>query len=306
MWQELLSKEETVTLPWFGGRFVRGDGRRWKIHGKLPQAHGWHTFAINGSRRATWQGESFMDFERLERCRKSVCGYLVGDRLIPEGAHVVPDPARIMEQSLRVALVEPGLERFTRVRAVRYESQAWVFAQQEFPLGPEAAALDAFLDRKADLDAVTEVTPALDLAFRFESWHRDRVEERRRRIEEKRAREERRRKLGMLIGTGAGRRTLAGQSFEQAARAALAVSGAQLLDVRPERNKDNRVVRFRFEDRRFECVVQARTLRVVDSGICLINHATGEKGDTYFTLESLPAVISQAMREGRLVVFRHV
>ena len=47
-------------------------------------------------------------------------------------------------------------------------------------------------------------------------------------------------------------------------------------------------------------------MRIIDSGICLQDHNTGEKGDTYFTLESLPAVIRQADREGKLVVYRHV
>jgi hypothetical protein len=44
----------------------------------------------------------------------------------------------------------------------------------------------------------------------------------------------------------------------------------------------------------------------VDSGICLVDHGTGERGDTRFTLESLPGVVGEAMDLGRLVVFRHV
>jgi hypothetical protein len=46
-------------------------------------------------------------------------------------------------------------------------------------------------------------------------------------------------------------------------------------------------------------------LRIVDSGICLIDHDTGERGDTLFTLESLPAVIKEAIDDGKLVIFRH-
>jgi hypothetical protein len=45
---------------------------------------------------------------------------------------------------------------------------------------------------------------------------------------------------------------------------------------------------------------------VVDSGICLQDHRTGVKGDTRFTLESLPTVIGEAIRTGKLVVYRHV
>jgi hypothetical protein len=66
------------------------------------------------------------------------------------------------------------------------------------------------------------------------------------------------------------------------------------------------VVRFRLLGRRFECTCDERTLRILDAGICLVDHATGERGDTRFTLESLPAVILEADRDDKLVVFRHV
>ena len=92
--------------------------------------------------------------------------------------------------------------------------------------------------------------------------------------------------------------------FEAAASAALRVSGATLLDVQPNFQPDEMIVRFRFRSRRFECVVHKMTLQVVDAGICLTDSFTGERGDSYFTLESLPAVIKQAMDEGALVVFR--
>ena len=46
-------------------------------------------------------------------------------------------------------------------------------------------------------------------------------------------------------------------------------------------------------------------LRIVDAGICLNDYAHGTKGDTLFTLESLPAVIDEAIRTDQLVVFRH-
>jgi len=38
----------------------------------------------------------------------------------------------------------------------------------------------------------------------------------------------------------------------------------------------------------------------------LTDHDTDERGDTYFTLESLPAVVREAEQRGKLVVFRHV
>ena len=49
----------------------------------------------------------------------------------------------------------------------------------------------------------------------------------------------------------------------------------------------------------------------VDAGICLTAHyddpdfESGTRGDTLFTLESLPPVIREANGDGVLVVFRH-
>jgi hypothetical protein len=72
------------------------------------------------------------------------------------------------------------------------------------------------------------------------------------------------------------------------------------------------VLRFRFDGQRFECTCDRNTLQIVDAGICLTAEYSddefdvGTKGDTWLTLESLPAVIREAQSEGRLVVFRHV
>ena len=71
------------------------------------------------------------------------------------------------------------------------------------------------------------------------------------------------------------------------------------------------MVQFRHLNRRFECTCDRHTLRIIDSGICLTAHydddhfEEGTKGDTFFTLETLPNVIAEAERLGKLVVFRH-
>ena len=93
--------------------------------------------------------------------------------------------------------------------------------------------------------------------------------------------------------------------FNEAARAALAVGGAELLDCKGSRRAQELTIRYRLDGRRFECVCDAN-LHIVDAGICLVDHRTGIKGDDRFTLESLPAVVRQAEREGVLVVFRNV
>ena len=303
-WQDLLSKTEMITVPWTGGRSICLRGRTWTLEGRIPLEHGWHRFNIDGSRKATWAGagESAPDFDEK---RKKARGYLVGDRLIPDGTSLVMDPAKIIEQSLDVHLIEEGMERFARAMVVQHEDGKWIFIRQEFPLGPEGDVAFAYQDRKQTVNDIPGVTPALDLAFRWETWRRDQTEAHRQEIERQRQEEERRQRLIGMIGTGEGRRQLAAMDFGEAAKAALRVSGAELLDHRPSTTHGEMVVQYRFEGRRYECVVETNTLRVVDSGICLTDHGTGERGDTRFTLESLPTVILQAIREHRLVVYRH-
>ncbi len=304
-WRSLLQEapEERV-LPWVGGRRLVDRGRSWKLEGPLPPEHGWHRFSVGGSRKATWLGPGEPD-PAFDEGRETLRGYLVGNRLIPDGAAVVPDPACLVDQTVLVHLVERGLERFARALVAREPDGPWVFARLEFPLGPEAEVQQVFADRLASVDGVREVPPALDLAFRFCSFERDEGARRREEARRRREEEERRAEAERLVGTARGRRELAAVDFEAAATAALRVSGAELLDFRDGYGRGEVVVQFRFRRQRFECVVERDTLRILDSGICLVDHDTGERGDTRFTLESLPGVIDQAIREGRLVIFRH-
>jgi hypothetical protein len=151
----------------------------------------------------------------------------------------------------------------------------------------------------------------------MEVWQRAEAAKRRaelerlRIIEEERRRvEERRRDLAEKLGDAASRRQMALVDFGEAAKAALAVGGAVYLDHRDSYTRGEKVVRFRLLNRRFECVCDLQ-LRIVDSGICLTEEYgsddfdRGTKGDTWFHLESLPGVIAEADRLGRLVVFRH-
>lgn len=313
-WADLLAAPEERTLPWMGGRDIYGARRRWTIAGALPPEIGWHRFEMAGSKKARWVATDFpeMDFEQH---RPTLRGYLVGDRLIPDGAAVKPDVHAIFEQTERVYMVEPGLERFSRALVARNGDGKLVFVRQEFPEGPELEVMEAWQDRKDDVDDISGVTPALQLAFQWLTWQRMLSDERAeavrlaaeaeaRAIAERLAAEQRAEELRAAIRDGASRRRMLHRSFDDAARAALAVSGAELLDVRADYS-GNKVVKFRFKRRRFECVCHPETLRIVEAGICLTDSRTGEKGDDRFTLESLPAVIDEAMRTGVLHVFRH-
>ncbi len=308
-WKDFLQKDdESIVLAWTGGREVRSKDRVFQLEGRLPREFGWFRFHLL---RRTLR---LMEPAEPGETYFQVTGYLVGDRLVRDDAVVDPNPATIAQQSEPVLLVEEGLDRFTRLRAGRaFEGGPLIYSAMEFPLGPEDEVTRAFQDRKPSVSDIKGVVPALDAAFRMESWRRVETErlraeaaERRRKEEEERRKEEQRRELVEKLGDGAGRRAMAAVDFDAAAKAALAVGGAEFLDSRPSRNRNEMVVTFRLGQRRFECTCDKLTLQLIDSGICLIDHATGEKGDTYFTLESFPAVIRQAERERRLVVFRHV
>jgi hypothetical protein len=228
-------------------------------------------------------------------------GYLVGDRLVPDCWDEVE-----LEKAERVWFLEEDLERFTRVVVgSAAPTSAMVFAELAMPLGPEGEVQAAYEDRLGSLDAIKNVTPALELAWRMEHDRRAEVERRRIEEAERRAKEERQRQLREQLGDGALRRAVAQEDFEEAAKAALLVGGGVYLDHRRGRPGEM-VVRYRVATRRLECVCDARTLRVVDAGICLTDHRSGEKGDRYFTLESLPAVVQEAINRNKLVVWRHV
>lgn len=321
-WADLLSTTETVTVPWTGGRTLAHGGRRFKLKGRLPREHGWHNFEIGGGKDATWKEEGQADWS-YDQKRPSFRGYLVGNRVILDGAKVSADPTRIAEQTEEVFLIPQGLGRFIRVLVARDEADRLIFVRQEFPLGPEPQVQAAFLDKQDSVTAIPNVTPALDLAFRFESWARAEAERLRAEAEARRAAEEaarlaelerqererileeRRKELLQLVGTADGRRELAQVDFRAAAEAALAVTNSELLDITNQQFNEA-VVQFRYRGRRFECVVSKRDLGIIDSGICLTDHDTGVNYDRHFTLESLPTVIGEAIDTHKLVVYRRV
>ncbi len=309
-WKDLLEATgEKMTAPWTGGRELRDGARSWAITGPLPVEHGWYVFKKAGRKVSVVKATD----AKPEALKDIVRGYLVGDRFVPDDVRVDPDALKLAAASERLYFIEEGLSRFARLSAGRnYEDGPLLFIGQEMPLGPEEDVLNAYYDKALNLDHIRGVAPALDAAFRLESWRRAETERQRAEVErllreeeERRAREERRKELVAKLGDAQGRREMALQDFGAAARAALAVGGAEYLDHRKAHRPHESVVTFRVMQRRFECTCDDRTLRIIDAGICLTDHGTGERGDTYFTLESLPAVILDADRKGKLVVFRH-
>ncbi len=314
-WREMLEERDVRVVPWDGARSIRIRDRVWRVEGVVPEEVGWWQWLLKGNRTATYEGAAEPDTSVLMNVVK---GYLVGNRLVPDGARVNPDPEQIASATEVVNLVDGDLPRFSRVSAGRlYDGGSLFYRSVEFPLGPEADVLSAYLDGR-DVSSVKGVTPAIDAAFRMEVFQRQQAEkrraeaERRRREEEERLRREnQRRQMLEQLGDGAGRRRMVAVDFAEAARSALAVGNAVYLDHRKSSHKDEYVVTFRLIGRRFECTCDGR-LQIIDSGICLRaeydqdGFEQGTRGDSFFSLESLPGVIQEADRMGKLVVFRHV
>lgn len=300
-WRSLLqSSSDRLVMPWLGGRRVFGGGRVWRVAGDLPKEFGWYSFHTRGRiAEEPEQAEPDQDYGKGWPFYK---GYLVGNWLIPEFSTPVPDDL-FMNMGLQVYLIDPGLDRFTFVEVITNPDHETIYKQELFPIGPEDEVRRAFVDRAETVDHIKGVIPALDFAFRYATKQRKIVEERRAEEERRRQERERLEQARKNMGTGLGRRTLAAHDFITAAKSALAVGGAELLDVRPI-GRNEMAVQYRVEGHRLECTVDKDTLRIVDAGICLEDHHTGEKGDTYFTLESLPAVVKQAERQGELVIWR--
>lgn len=308
-WRDLLqAPDERLTAPWLGGRVLRRDEREWHINGRLPVDYGWYEFQLKG------REAKLLSPAEPGQLKYKTYGYLIGDRLAPDQVAIPPDIRTIGEFTEQVSLVDPGLDRFVRVSAGRAcEDGQLVYGGLEMPLGPEEYVLQAYLDQLPSVDQIKDVTPALDLAFRLETFQRAEAAKARaelqKRLQEEEAqrqKEAKRREIAEKIGSAAGRREMALVDFGEAARTSLLVGDATYLDHRKAARKDEMVVRFRLDGRRYECVCHAMTLRVIDSGVCLTDHVTNRKDDALLTLESLPSVLREAIDLGKLVVYRHV
>jgi len=322
-WQDLLSQNHTQTLAWLGGKTALDAKRSYRIQGRRPQHRGWHQFQVQG-RRATWvSSEEEITPPYEVGGFNTVRGYLAGNRLIADGS-AYPPQIQALFGAPTVYGLPPGLDPFTRVLCWEVvPGESMLYLGIEFPAGPEPEVLIAFEDQLS-IDSIPGVDPALHAAFSF-LREMERVEEEQNRLLRERQEAEVRalreqaareaaeqERLGRLeemrrnIGSAAGRRNMAQQDLRAACLAALQVSGAELISVRESYSSEESVVRFRFLERRFECVINSSTLAVTEAGICLTDEMTGERGDTRFTLESLPSVIREAIDLDVLVVFRHV
>lgn len=310
-WQSLLQKkDEFRVLPWISGKTLNSSSRTWRIKGKLPDDPGWYQFKID-SRTATVVTVADPDTDVF---KERIYGYLIGNRLVPDQVSIELNPADIIRKTELVYLIDDSTDLFTRVVAGRvFENGPLIFDSISLPLGPESEVETAFIEKLTSLDHIKGVTPALDALFKMECWRRDEQErirlelEKQRIIEKERLEKERAyQQLVKNLGNSVAYRELAKTDFKQAAELALKVSGATLRLARPALHQNEMVVQFRFLNQNYECVCDKYSLRIIDAGICLTDHYTGVKGDDWYTLESLPSVIREAIKNEELVITRYV
>lgn len=307
LYAQFLNDETEVVLPWLGGGSICSLNRSYRVapH-STPQEFGWYRWRV--SRRALLLEHA--DTPAEIRGRKDVSGYLVGRHLLADDVAIQPnDLQRSVRQGIPVLLLEDGLPRFSRVVVTEWFDGHFIFKELGFGFGPEDDVQCAYEDRLESVDQIPEVAPALDLAFRWETLRRNQAEERRRQIEEERQRreaaelariraEEQQREYLRRLAERTG-------SFEERARRALAIMGAELLDWRESGNRGEMVVSYRFRNQRFQCTCELESLAIIDAGVCL--DEGGEQGDRRFTLESLPAVVAWIIDDhGGLYRTRHV
>lgn len=288
-----------LIAPYFGQRSISRDGRSWNIHGR-PREHGWFRWQTNGRSAVpvedvvvpdeSWRaGSSDQAVSVITFGTRIIIRSNLGQRWLGRVLLMTPGP---VFRSLRVVPAEvPGTLSYGAAREQRYV----VIKDEPWALGTTLHdVIDAFDEGKESLDHIAGGIPlVLREAFYLA------VEDRK--IREEMAREARARAAAAELAAQAAARQA---SFEERARLALAMGGAEYIGSRDTYVAGEKEVRYRFRHERLACVVVCDTLGIVEAGICLTDHYTGEKGDRLLTLESLPSVVGQAIDEGLLHPYR--
>lgn len=330
-YRAFLSKPSTVALPYPGGSFVFDAQRRYRIAERVRP--GWWRFELSGRRAVALEevaAEPLPEPERHPEGRvilARVRGHLAGGFLFTDGA-----------QAEVLALVPPTTyepdepARFSPCTARRWHSGDLVYEALDFESEAEDKVRCAYQDHTS-LAGISGVPATLRAAFGFALVERAALAVRSfvmpvevrghlLAIAEGGPAEAQRTLAGLLArratdqagrvdrampqaaqapysapsGGRSGAAASAAASAVERAERALAAAGAELLDTR-ERG-DALEVTYRFLGQRFQSLVHAATLQIMDAGICL------DGCDDMVTLESLPSVIREAMESGELVITR--
>lgn len=324
---KFLNKKEHVTLAYLGGAHVFGKDRRMRVEGERP-ALGFHRFEVSGRNARSLDPTTPVDTPDLGDLPRAR-GHLVDGWLVSASA-----PAGTIGLA-RLSLLpedEPPLLAIARARVwhsgdLLFESldfdgepeeQARLRLEQLAPLGDlkgvaatlrtaYGIALALAVGRR--LGTPIAVREAAGHAMQLADGGEPAARELFARIEHERAVEQERawaralaagRPLARVRGPrGASRNVVPTlDNATERAEAALEGADARMLATRRLGGGNHLEVAFQFMDERFLSVVDAISLQVIDSGVCL----AGE--DDLVTLDSLPGVIREAIETGRLVITR--
>ncbi len=318
-YRKFLGKIDAVIAPWLGGASIDAPGRRLRL-GTRPERVGWYRFELKG-RVAHVAGPAAP--EELGALPK-VRGFLWRERLVGESARAEP---------LHL-LPEEEAPRFSPVSARRWHGGALLFEGLEFESEAEGAVREA-LARGASLSGLKAVPAPLRAAYGYalleqaarklyvplaaaevrghvgrvaeggateaEAVVRALIAEREETERELRERRARLTAAHLRAEVQAARelRVHDARDSEERAAGALDKAGATLESCRHAGPRQLEVV-FAFMGERFISLVDEHTLQVIDSGICL-GHPPR---DELVTLDSLPAVIKEAIDTDALVILR--
>jgi hypothetical protein len=315
-WRKLIAKRESVVMPYFGGSRVRSKDREVSL-AERPDKPGWYRFEIEG-RKAKPMEPAEASLAGLPKVR----GCLAFESLFAAAAP--PEYVMLMPED------EPPL--FGSCTAHRWYSGELVFGEMDFEGEAEEIARSAFTERKG-LDE-KGIPATLRAAFAWATVRRASQEKRipcsPREVWAHasevasgghvaaealldRLDELRRGKRIVVAGQPihiremVARATLPAPTMGNAAEradAVLAAAGAVLTGVRRIAHGEQIEVHFLFGGERFVSLVRALSFQVIDAGICLVDHYDGQRADEELTLDSLPAVIREAMDLGVLVITR--
>lgn len=320
-YRKFLAKTEELVLPYLGGTSIESKDRRFRLAVRPPRP-GWYRCTIVG-RGATAGEPAEPAIESLPKLR----GHLHRGWFFAAGA----PPEELL------LLPEDEAQPFQSVVARRWHGGEALFDAVDFDGDAEEAVRRA-VDDGTSLHDVKGVTPSLRTAYAWEIVRRiAQTEEAKEHIgpievarfaldvaeggepAARRALDEilHARRGGRIAIAAGGRvyvrevvaaarrahKEATWENLEERAEDALHSAGARLLGIRRMPNQVE--VRFRFHGDTFVCMADPFTLRILDAGVCLVDHATNERGDEELTLDSLPSVLREAIELDVLVHTRH-
>lgn len=245
-----------LRLPYFAGTTIQDAHRAYRLRDFAGLKPGWHRFRLKG-RYATPLGQipPETDSWNLPQVR----GHHIQRRLVTQDK-----PAPLY------GLADDALPaRYAPVIAGVWFDGHLLFSGEDFETGAENLVRLAYEEERG-IAEIKGVTPSLALAFFLDTTQRALVKQRDH-VEQEIIRLEKQ-----------------ARSFEGRLVQALRLTGATLRDFRPL--GDEVGVRLEFHGAVYECVIDANTLQILDSGICL----DGE--DREINLSSLTSVYEEQAR----------